>query len=385
MSHNHLEERRLSRSVRTDDTDDAIRRKHEVQIIKEQFVAKGFGHMLRLDDFVSESRSVRNKDFQLSLAFLLVLIEQFLVGVESGFSLRLSGLGCHINPFQLALQRLAAFACLLLFLRHPFGFLVEPRRVVAFPRDTFAPVEFENPACHMVEEVAVVGNADDCPGILLQMLFEPIDRFRIEVVRRLVEQQDIRLLEQEAAESHAAPFATRKRIDYLVFRRTTQGIHRPFQFAIDIPGICRVDFILQFRLAVDEGVHLVGVFQNLGVAKAFVHLFIFAKDIHDFLDTFLDYLLHGLARLQFRVLLQIAHRVTRREDYFALIFFVDTGDNLEQRRFTRPVETDNANLCPVEERKVDIFQYLFLRREYLAHADHREDYFLVVCHKILNG
>ena len=60
----------------------------------------------------------------------------------------------------------------------------------------------------MVEEVAVVRHGDYSTGVLLKVLFEPVDRLRVEVVGRLVEQKDVGLLEQKTAECHAAAFTT---------------------------------------------------------------------------------------------------------------------------------------------------------------------------------
>lgn len=39
----------------------------------------------------------------------------------------------------------------------------------------------------MVEEVAVVGDGDYCSGILLKVLFKPVDRLGVKVIGRLVE------------------------------------------------------------------------------------------------------------------------------------------------------------------------------------------------------
>ena len=46
--------------------------------------------------------------------------------------------------------------------------LLEPRRVVALPRDAGAAVELEDPAGDVVEEVAVVRDGDDRAGVLLR-------------------------------------------------------------------------------------------------------------------------------------------------------------------------------------------------------------------------
>ena len=62
-----------------------------------------------------------------------------------------------------------------------------------------AAIEFENPAGDVVEEVAVVGDDEDGARIIAQMAFEPGHQFGVEVVGRLVEQQQLGLFEQEPA------------------------------------------------------------------------------------------------------------------------------------------------------------------------------------------
>ncbi|MOA40187.1 hypothetical protein D3C78_1620370 [compost metagenome] len=47
-------------------------------------------------------------------------------------------------------------------------------------------------------------------GIVAQVLFKPRNGFRIKVVGRFVEQQQVRLRQQQAAQRHAAAFTTGK-------------------------------------------------------------------------------------------------------------------------------------------------------------------------------
>jgi len=64
---------------------------------------------------------------------------------------------------------------------------------MALVRNAPAPVEFENPPGHIVEEIAVMGDKHHRARIIAQVMFQPGDRLRIEMVGRFVEQQQIRL------------------------------------------------------------------------------------------------------------------------------------------------------------------------------------------------
>ena len=68
-------------------------------------------------------------------------------------------------------------------------------------------IELERPFGDVVEEVAVMGDHDHGAGIVAQMMLEPGDAFGIEMVGRLVEQEDVGLRQQQPAERHAALLA----------------------------------------------------------------------------------------------------------------------------------------------------------------------------------
>ena len=240
----------------------------------------------------------------LQLFFLLfhVSVEQLLVGVQTGFSFCLTSLRCHTNPLQLTLQRFLALTLGFFFLCHTLRLLLQPTTVVALPRDTLATVQFQNPACHMIKEVSVVCHGNHCSLILLQMLFQPVDRLRIQVVGRLIEQQYIRLLQEQAAQRYTTAFATAQVITQLVSWRTTQGIHSYLQFGIQVPGIGSIDDVLQLSLTGHQLVHLVGVFIILRFSKLEVDFLIFLQSVHSLSRTFLHNFLHRLLRIQIRVL-----------------------------------------------------------------------------------
>ena len=146
----------------------------------------------------------------------------------------------------------------LLLEREPLLLLIEPRRVVALPRDAGAAIELEDPPGHVVEEVAVVRDRDDGAREVVQEVLEPGDRLGVEVVGRLVEQQQIRGAQQQPAEGDAAPLTARQRGDVRVARRAAQRVHRHLDLRVELPGADLVDAVLHAPLLGEHLVHLVG-------------------------------------------------------------------------------------------------------------------------------
>ena len=126
QAHDKAEERRLTRTVRTNNTYDAVRRQHEVEVVEENLLTKGLLYVLCFDNLITQAWTVRNKDFELLLTLFLLLVEHLFVRIQTCLTLCLTRLWRHAHPFQLTLQSLATLRSRLLFLLHALCLLIEP-------------------------------------------------------------------------------------------------------------------------------------------------------------------------------------------------------------------------------------------------------------------
>ena len=113
-------------------------------------------------------------------------------------------------------------------------------------------IEFENPAGHVVEEVAIVGDGDDGARVLVEEALQPGHGLGVEVVGRLVEQQHVRLRQQQAAQRDAAALAAGQLGHVGVPGRQPQRVGRDFELALDFPAAGRVDRVLQIALFLQQ-------------------------------------------------------------------------------------------------------------------------------------
>src|SRR5690554_3594138 len=182
----HSKKSSLSCTIWSNNTNNTVRRKHKIKIIKQHLITKRFCYFMSLKYFITQTWSVRNKYFEFLFTFFLILVKQLFICIQTSFTFSLSSFRSHINPIKLSFQSFTSFTCLFLFLLHPLCFLFKPRGIISFPWDTFATVEFKNPASNMIEKIAVVSNTNYSSLILLQMLFQPIDRLCIKMVCWLI-------------------------------------------------------------------------------------------------------------------------------------------------------------------------------------------------------
>jgi len=167
-----------------------------------------------------------------------------------------------------------------------------------------------------------VGYGNNSPFILLKMLFQPIDRFCIQMVGRLVQQQHIRFLQQQTTKSYPSTFTSGKICHRLIFRRTTKCVHCTFQFTIQIPCICCINNILQFALTSKKSIHFILVFVILRQTEFLIDFFVFCQCVNNGLHTFHYYFFYCLRVVKIGFLRQITYGIPRREDHFSLIGFL---------------------------------------------------------------
>ena len=205
-----------------------------------------------------------------------------------------------------------------------------------------------------------MGNGNHRTLVLLQMLLQPVDTLSIEMVGRLVEQQHIGFLKQQATECHTTAFASRQILHAPVTRGTVQGSHRTIELGVHVPSIGSVDDILQLSLTLHQLVHLVRVFVIFGQTEFHVDIVVFCQRIIDMLHALHHILLDSLLLIERRFLRQIAHAVAWAPHHITLILLVQSGNDFHQCGLTRTVQTDDTNLGTIEKTEVDILEYLFL-------------------------
>jgi hypothetical protein len=77
------------------------------------------------------------------------------------------------------------------------------------------------------------------------VLLEPLHALGVQVVGRLVQQEQVGLGQQQLAQRHATPLAAGQVGHRLVRRRAAQRIHRLLELRVDVPRIGVVELLLQ--------------------------------------------------------------------------------------------------------------------------------------------
>jgi hypothetical protein len=185
------------------------------------------------------------------------------------------------------------------------------------------------------------------------------------VVGGLVEQQQVRLGQQQPAQRHPALLPAGQAGDLGVGRRAAQRVHGLLDLAVQVPRVPVVELLLQAAHLLEQrvgvvGRHLLGdlvvlLEQPLGLGHAV-----------------LDVAEHGLGLVQLRLLGQQAHGVAGHQARFAIGRLLQAGHHPQQGRFAGSVRADDADLRAGQERQRDVVEDDFVAMR-LAHGSHLVD------------
>jgi len=194
LAGDHFKEGGLARSVGTDHTDNATGREIEAEVFIQYLVAVGFGNASGDDDLVAQLGAGEDDDLVGSILPAVFLRGQLFIVLDAGFALGLAGFGAAADPFQFVGQGFLPAAFTLGLLSEAYLLLFQPTGIVSLIGDAFPAVQFQYPAGHVIEEIAVVSHGDHGALILLEVALQPEHGFGVQMVGGLVQQQDVRLL-----------------------------------------------------------------------------------------------------------------------------------------------------------------------------------------------
>ena len=191
------------------------------------------------------------------------------------------------------------------------------------------------------------------------------------MVGGFVEQQHVRLRQEKPAQRDATTLTTGNLRDVCIPWRQAQRIGSYFELTFQFPAAFRVDGVLQLRLLFEQLVHFIGIEIRIGELVA-DRVEAIDQRLH-VADAFNDIAAHVLARVEWRFLRQQADLGARLRSRFAVVLFVHSRHDPQQRGFARSVETQHADLGAGKERQGDVAQDDPLRRHHLGHAIHGVD------------
>ena len=144
-------------------------------------------------------------------------------------------------------------------------------------------------------------DGDDRALVVREEALEPEHRLGVEVVRRLVEEEQVRRREEQSAQRDAAALAAGERVDVAVAFRQSQRVHCMVEPVVELPEVGAVDRVLHLRLLGEERVVL-----RIRLGKGGADLVEAVEQVAQRADTVLDVAAHVLGRIELWLLFEQA-------------------------------------------------------------------------------
>ena len=252
---------------------------------------------------------------------------EFVVAVDAVAGFRGARGRAAPDPFEFALEELLAAGFLGLVVGLAQGLAFEEGGVVALVGEERPLREFHDAVGDPVEEVAVVRDEQTGAGIVLEEAFEPFDGLHVEMVGRFVEDEQVRLGQQGAAERDAAFFPAREIARQPVGGGGAQVVDERADAVLDLPAVEVVDVVEQFAGAV-------------GIRRL---VLVLGDEVQDGLRAGEDVGLDGAVVVELEVLRQVAGDEFAAADDLPRVGRDLPGGDAQEGALARAVAADEAD------------------------------------------
>jgi hypothetical protein len=191
-----------------------------------------------------------------------------------------------------------------------------------------------------------VRDGNDRPLKFREVALQPPYALGIKVIGRLVQQQHVRLLEQEAAERHPPPLASGNLAHVGFSGGKPQRVHRHIDLVVQLPEAERIDALLQVSLLLQQTHHLV-VAHRLGEAGA--DLVELIEDRLLLRNSIHDVPANVLGGIECRLLRQKPDLRSRKRSRVSQKILVHACHDAQEGRLSRAVAPEHADLGAREE------------------------------------
>ena len=215
-----LEQGRLADPVPAHDPRTLSRLQREIQISEEPAALLSFPNrcpdLLHVDRDITEGGRCRKKKVHLPFLGRRLQACHRVKLIETVSRLGGPCLDPRAHPFQFLTQETLPPPLGLLGDLLPRSLRLQIGGVVPSVRITFSLIQLDHPGGDHIEKIAIVRHENERPCKRLQKLLQPTDRFSIQMVRGLIEQEEVRLRGESTAKCHPPLFPSGKWPDGII-------------------------------------------------------------------------------------------------------------------------------------------------------------------------
>ena len=233
-------------------------------------------------------------------------------------------------------------------------------RVVAGIEFSVSVHDLHNPVSHLIQEVTVVGDHQHRSPEGVDILLQPLHAAQIQVVGGLVQQQNVRFLQQQPGKIHPGFFTAGQAVEFLLPLRRGNA-----QTVADLVGL-HIHVIAAAGLEpVAEGVILPEHLRGSAPGHLMFQQLHAAAQLHQRREGRAKHILHRVSRREFGNLGDQSQPLVGVDENRTVIVIHLTGKNLEQGGFSAAVASQNRDALALLHLEAQTLQQVFPDHEEL--------------------
>ena len=246
IAEQETDERRLANAIWTKNSNPVAAHDHGAKITDQHFFFITEAQVFRADDKTSGLRGI----LQLHPNFSDLPFEALLLGshglqpADTALITSAPSLDAFTNPSLLLGQSLLEQRLMFFFVREQCFFTCQKSVVITRPVEELAPVDLHYSIGKPAQERTVVGDEHHRDFNSGEELLKPPDGVNVEVVCRLIQQENIGLCDQSSGKHHPA-FPTSGKHTEFDIRIQPHHFKNPFHLAEQFPAAFRSELILK--------------------------------------------------------------------------------------------------------------------------------------------
>ena len=208
LPQDHLQQRGLTRAVGADQTDLVAAQDGAAELAHHGLAAIGaievFAHLFQLGHDLAAAGATGQVELHAAhgVAPLLALLTQMVKAFDARLSSGPASLDALANPHFFLSQQFVGTGVDDSLLRHLLFLLQLVLGEVTGVAQQPSTVQVDHSGGHVVQEGAVVADDDGTAFVFVQQPFQPADGFKVQMVGRLVQQQDVGTADQSLGQCH---------------------------------------------------------------------------------------------------------------------------------------------------------------------------------------
>ena len=233
----HLHECRFPDTILSNDTHFVEAREDVFKIVEYHFVAISLAHFMSLEDFVADIARLHIQLHVLFASHIGGFLFQLVECVDSVFCFPGTRLWLATHPVEFLAEQVVRLGYFRLLLLESFGAFLKIVVVIAFVGINAIDVDFHYLVAHIVEEISVVCNHQECDSASRQVIFEPLNGGDVEMVGRLVEKQQIGVADEHSRYCHSLLLSARQFSHWLIHVVNAELRKNLLETVFVVPGV----------------------------------------------------------------------------------------------------------------------------------------------------